>query len=263
MDLGLKGKGALVAASSKGLGLASATTLAAEGARVVMSARNEADLDAAVEAVRAETGGDVRAIPADVTKPEDIERLVSQAREELGAIDILVTNTGAPPLGGFADLTDEQWRDTFELLTLSLIRLLRLVTPEMRERKWGRVISIQSVSVKQPLAYLVLSNGVRPGAAGVLKSLVDELAKDNVTINAVLPGTFLTERLRTNFTRAAERLGKTFDEQLAESAGRVPMGRLGEPQELGALVAFLASEAAAYITGTAIQIDGGSVRALA
>jgi len=263
MDLGLEGKVALVAASSKGLGLACATALAAEGARVVMSARNESDLETAADNVRSETGAEVRAIAADVTKAEDVERLVSSTIDELGAIDVLVTNSGAPPLGTFADLTDEQWRDTFELVTLSLIRFLRLVTPQMRERKWGRIVSIQSMSVKQPLPYLVLSNGVRPGAAGVLKTLVDELAKDNVTINAVLPGTFLTERLRTNFARTAERLGKTFDEQLGESASRVPMGRLGEPDELAALVAFLASERAGYITGTAIQVDGGSVRAIA
>ena len=206
MDLGLEGKVALVAASSKGLGLACATALAAEGAKVVMSARNEAELEAAAADVRGQTGAEVHAIPADVTKAEEIERLVSRTLEELGAIDVLVMNSGAPPLGTFSDLTDDQWRETFELVTLSLIRFLRLVTPQMRERKWGRVISIQSTSVKQPLPYLALSNGVRPGAAGVIKTLVDELAKDNVTINTVLPGTFLTERLRANLARTAERL---------------------------------------------------------
>lgn len=263
MDLALTNKVALVAASSKGLGKACATELAREGARVVISSRDAGRLGQAAEDIRTETGVEVVPLVADISDESDVEDLVSTTVEQLGPIDVLVTNSGPPAGGVLEELSDEDWIEAFELVTLSVVRLLRLVVPSMRERGWGRVISIQSTSVKQPIPHLVLSNGIRPGTQGILKSVVEGAAADGVTINTVLPGMFLTDRLLNDLRGRAEKAGITTDEQVERAGKFNPTGRVGDPIELGCAVAFLASERASYINGATLQVDGGSVRALA
>jgi 3-oxoacyl-[acyl-carrier protein] reductase len=262
MDFELNNKVALVVASSKGLGRACALELAREGARVAVSSRDPGRLDEAAREIEAETGAEVIPVVGDVSKEAHVEEVVSTTVERLGPIEILVTNTGAPAGGLFDDLSDEDWLEAFELVTLSVVRLLRLVLPPMRERGWGRVISIQSTSVKQPIPHLVLSNGIRPGTQGILKSVVQGAAADGITINTVLPGIFLTDRLRNDLGGRAEQAGTTIEQQINEVAKLNPTGRVGEPKELGSVVAFLASEQASYINGATIQVDGGSIRAL-
>ncbi len=260
MDLGLNGKVALVAASSKGLGKASALALAREGARVTICARSEADLEAAAEEIRRDAHAEVLAVPADLTNAEDIQRVVSATVEHFGGVDVLVNNSGGPALGRFPDLTDDDWRQAFEVVTLNFVRFVREVTPHMREKRWGRIVGIQSSSVKEPVQYLHLSNGVRPGIAGLTKAIMPELAKDGITINLVLPGMFLTSRINPSLANGTAPVDKVVKEQLAPLAATIPMGRLGEPIELGHLVAFLASELASYITGAVYQVDGGNIK---
>jgi 3-oxoacyl-[acyl-carrier protein] reductase len=259
MDLGLSGKVALVGASSKGLGKASALALAREGARVTICARTEADLQAAAAEIRDETRGEVLAVPADLATAEGVQTVVKATVERFGGVDVLVANSGGPPRGGFADLTDDDWRAAFELVTLNFVRFVREVTPFMREKGWGRIVGIQSSSVKEPVPYLDLSNGLRPGIAGLIKAIMPDLAKDGITINLVLPGMFLTSRIHPALGARSAEADKMVQEQLAPLAATIPLGRLGEPAELGHLVAFLASEQASYITGAVYQVDGGRI----
>jgi 3-oxoacyl-[acyl-carrier protein] reductase len=259
VDLGLAGKVALVAAASKGLGKASALALAREGARVVICARTEADLAAAADEIRRHTGAEVLAVPADLATAAGVDHVVAAAAGHFGGIDVLVSNSGGPPLGGFADFTDEDWRQAFEVVTLSFVRFIRSAVPHLRARPWGRIIGIQSSSVKQPVPGIDLSNGIRPGVAGLMKALMPDLAKDGITINLVLPGTFLTPRISPEAGRSPEG-DRALQERFAAAAAAIPVGRLGEPGELGSLVAFLASQQAGYITGAVYQIDGGAIR---
>ena len=259
MDLGLKGKTALVTASSKGMGKACALGLAAEGARVVMCARTERDLTAAADEVRARTGGEVLAVPADVTRADDVKALVARARDAFGGVDVLVANAGGPPRGVFDELADEQWYGAFEVSLLSVVRLIRQVLPDMRARRWGRIITIQSSSVKQPIAGLDLSNAVRPGTAGLMKTLAGDLGRDNILVNTVCPGRILTDRL----LGGARQAGLPTDEYLRQAGVDVPLGRVGTPEEFANVVVFLASERASYVTGVALLVDGGLVRGLA
>ena len=256
MDLGLAGKTAIVAASSKGLGKACALALAAEGAHVTVCARTPADLEAAAADIRQVTGAQVLAVPADLATAAGIEDVVAATVQRFGGVDVLVTNSGGPPRGVFADVTDDDWVAAFELVTLGFVRFVRAVTPLMRERNWGRIIGIQSSSVKQPVAGIDLSNGLRPGLAGLMKALAPGLAKDGITVNLVLPGAFRTDRVLASLAGlpAAE-----VSARLAAMGAAIPVGRLGEPAELGSLVTFLASAQAAYITGAAYQVDGGSI----
>ncbi|MBI2218562.1 MAG: SDR family oxidoreductase [Candidatus Rokubacteria bacterium] len=256
MDLGLTGKTALVTAASKGMGKACALGLAAEGARVVVCARTEADVNAAADEIRAKTGAEVLALRADVTRADDVERLVARAQDRFGAIDVLVANCGGPPRGGLEQFTDEQWHQAFDVAVLSTVRLIRAVVPGMRGRRWGRILTIQSTSVKQPVDGLLLSNAVRPGIAGLVKTLSTDLGKDGITINAVLPGRIMTDR----FLSGARQAGVPVDEYVARSSQDIPLGRVGTPEEFANVVVFLASERASYVTGVAMQVDGGVVR---
>ena len=259
MDLGLAGKTALVTASSKGMGKACALGLSAEGARVVMCARTERDLTAAADEVRARTGGEVLAMTADVTRADDVKALVSRARDAFGGVDVLVANAGGPPRGFFDELADEQWYGAFEVSLLSVVRLIREVLPDMRRRRWGRIVTIQSSSVKQPIAGLDLSNAVRPGTAGLMKTLASDLGRDNILVNTVCPGRILTDRL----LGGARQAGVSPEAYAVQAGADVPLGRVGTPEEFANVVVFLASERASYVTGVALLVDGGLVRGLA
>ena len=262
MDLGLKDRVALVAASSRGLGKACALELAREGARVVICSRDPEHLAAAADEIASATGAEVLPVEADLTDHAQISNLVAQTMDLLGSIDILVTNNGGPPAGFFDDFDDEAWLAAHQLTLLSAVRLIRAVLPAMRARKWGRIINITSVSVKQPIDNLLLSNVYRPGVIGLAKTLSAQVAADGITVNNVAPGYTRTGRV-LDLSRARAAGGdQMVEEVLSATVANVPMGRMGEPAELAALVAFLASERAAYITGATIQVDGGYVTSL-
>lgn len=263
MDLGLKGKIALVTAASKGLGYACAAALATEGTLVTINSRSKETVELAAQKIERETGGRVLAVVADVAREEEIEALVAATVQKFGPIDILVNNAGGPPAGRFEALSDAQWQSAFEVNLLSAVRLIRFVLPYMRQRGGGRIINIVSTSVKEPIAGLLLSNAVRPGVVGLAKTLSVELAPANITVNNVCPGRFLTDRIRQgHMVREKITQGMSEPEALNSLAKDIPMGRIGNPEELGALVAFLASAQAGYITGTTLQIDGGLTRSL-
>lgn len=258
MDLGLRGKVALVTGASKGMGKACALGLAAEGARVVMCARNEGDLKAAVEEVKTRTKAEVLGVPGDVTKADQVRALVGRVKDAFGSPDVLIANCGGPPRGFFDDFDDAAWHGAVEVSLLSTVRLVREVLPGMRAKKWGRILTIQSVSVKQPLADLMLSNAVRPGVHGMMKTLALELAKDNILVNTLCPGRILTDRLLGGLTAS----GLSREEYLARQSAEIPMGRVGTAEEFANVAVFLASERASYVTGVALQVDGGLVRGL-
>jgi 3-oxoacyl-[acyl-carrier protein] reductase len=262
MDLGLKGRVALVAAASQGIGFAAARELASEGARVFLCSRDEGRARAAAERIEAETGTPCVGLRADVTSDEDASRFVELAQEGAGRIDICVTNAGGSPASTFANTDLEMYRTAFELNALSAIRLARLVLPLMRGQRWGRLINVTSISVKQPIEGLLLSNTVRAGLTGWAKALSTEVAADNVTVNNVAPGYTLTEH-QDEVAEARGRVAGTSREEIIEGwANQIPMRRLARPEEIGAAIAFLASERAAYITGVTLQVDGGWIRGL-
>jgi 3-oxoacyl-[acyl-carrier protein] reductase len=262
MDLGIKDRVALVAAASKGIGYAAARELAKEGARVFLCSRDEKRASDAAQKLHEETGAAVAGIGADVTDNESVERFVKVALERAGRVDILVNNAGGPPSTTFADTDLEMFRKAFELNALSAIRLAKLVLPGMRAQKWGRIVNITSVSVKQPIDGLLLSNTVRAGLTGWAKTVATEVAADNVTVNNVAPGYTLTGRQEELAAARAAAMGKPKEDMIGLWAAQVPMRRLASAEEIGAAVAFLASERASYITGVTLQVDGGWVRSL-
>lgn len=262
MDLGLKGKVAIVAASSKGIGRATAEAFAAEGARITMCARNAADLTKAADAIRDRWRVEVLAVPADVTHSDDVTRVVRETVERWGTVHVLVNNAGGPPAGVFDDMDDAKWQSAFELNLLSTIRLVREVLPHMRKIGGGAIINLQSTSVKVPLENLILSNTIRSGVIGLAKSLSLELAKDGIRVNNVLPGAILTDRLRQMTALRAQKLGKTFEEMQRAREVEIPLGRIGDPEDVANMIVFLASDRARYVTGVTVQVDGGVVRSI-
>jgi 3-oxoacyl-[acyl-carrier protein] reductase len=262
MDLGLKDKVALVAAASRGLGRAVAEELAAEGASLVLCARDPATLAETAAAIADSTGARVLAVPADVTNVDQIARVVDSGNERFGRIDILVTNAGGPPAGRFEQITREQWEQASRLTLFSAIELARQVLPGMKQRRWGRILNITSIAVKQPVENLMLSNSLRAGLTGFARTLANEVAADGVTVNNILPGYTRTERLEELAGMMADKLGISAAQFRGKWEQEIPMGRLGEPREFAAVAAFLVSERASYITGTSIQVDGGWIRSL-
>lgn len=243
MDLQLKGKRALVMGSSAGIGRAVAESLIAEGVQVVLCARSNDKLQAAVNEIGAKAG-----FACDLSKAGAARQLVQQAAESLGGIDILVANTGGPKKGSFAEISDQQWHEDFQSLWMSFIESTKEVLPNMRKQKFGRILVVTSLAAKEPLANLTTSNGLRAGLAGLAKSLANEVAIDNVTVNLLLPGYTATDRLK-DF-----KFGDDWFKQ------NIPAGRLGDPKEIADLACFLASPRAGYITGQSIAVDGGSIR---
>jgi 3-oxoacyl-[acyl-carrier protein] reductase len=257
MDLQLTNKTALVLAASKGLGKACATALAAEGANVVIGARNPATLDATAKEIAALGKGQVLAVPIDVLQPDDAGKIIDAAIQKFGRLDILVNNAGGPPFGKFESFTESNWQSAFELTLLSTIRFCHLAIPHLKKSGNGRIINITSLSVMTYVPQSILSTSLRMGVIGMSKMLSEELAPHHITVNNVAPGLIMTDRVKETLQ---PRLGVTEEELLAERARTIPAGRIGKPEELAALVAFLASPLAAYITGATIPVDGGAIR---
>ena len=257
MDLGLKGKAAFVAGGSMGLGRAVALELAKEGAKVAIGALDDPHLNEAAELIRRDTGSEVLAIPVDVSDAQQAKAVVRRAIGHFGTLDILVNNAGGPPSADFVDIDETLWEKGFRLNLLSTILMTREAVPVMKAKGWGRIINMTSISVKQPIDGLIISNTIRSGVIGLAKTLSTELAPFNVTVNNVCPGFTMTDRVRNLAKAMAEKEGTTPEAIIGRWEASIPMKRLGTPEEFAALVAFLASERSGYITGAAIQIDGG------
>ena len=262
MDLGIRGKVALVAASSRGLGRATAEELAAEGCDLVMCARGEAALRETADGIRRASGVRVVDVAADLSTAEGITRVVDAAMRELGRVDILVTNTGGPPAGPFESHSREAWQDAVRGNLESVVELVRAVLPGMKERRWGRIVNVTSIAVKQPVDNLILSNSVRAAVTGFARTLANEVAPFGVTVNSVMPGYTLTDRVEELAQKNAALRGTSPEAERGTWERQIPMGRLGEPREFGAMVAFLCSDRASYTTGASIPVDGGWIKAL-
>ncbi|MDX8343155.1 SDR family oxidoreductase [Rossellomorea sp. YZS02] len=263
MDFGLKDKAVIVTASSKGLGKATALELAKEGARVLISSRNEDELQkAASEIMKLSDNQHIHYMTCDMTKPEEIRSLVETAVTKLGGVDILVNNTGGPPAGGFQEFDDDDWQYAFELNLLSYIRTIREVIPHMKKVNGGRIVNIASSSTKQSIDGLILSNTFRTGMVGLSKSLSRELAQDQILINTVGPGRIATDRVAELDQLNAEKRNISSEELKSMSEKAIPIGRYGEPDEFAKVIAFLVSDANTYLTGQSLVVDGGMVTAL-
>jgi 3-oxoacyl-[acyl-carrier protein] reductase len=262
MDLGLKNRVAMVAASSQGLGLATAEAFAAEGCRVAMCARNEQTLQAAAEKIRKQYGVEVFAEALDVGEPDAVSRFVAAVANKFGSVDICVTNAGGPPAKGFLAATLDDWQRALELNFLSTVYFAREVIPHMQRKHWGRIITITSITTKQPVADLVLSNAVRAAVVGLVKSLANEFGKDGILVNNVGPGFTATDRLKELARARSSASGKNAQEIFDAWAADAPLKRLGEPRELAETVVWLASERASYVTGQTVLVDGGMYKGL-
>jgi 3-oxoacyl-[acyl-carrier protein] reductase len=262
MELGIKGRTAIVAAASSGLGKATAMVLAAEGARVVINARREDELAAAADEIRSATRTEVLPIAGDVTNEDNVRNLVSETLNRFGSVDILVANAGGPPAGFFDDFSAQDYRHALELNLISTINLCREAVPHMRKRGWGRIVAITSIAAKQPVENLILSNTARAGVLGFMKSLSQQVAREGITVNTVCPGYHLTDRLKSLAPLTAKKEGISVEAVYARWAASTPMNRIGDPEEFAAVVGFICSERASYLTGAVIQVDGGAYRAL-
>lgn len=262
MDLGLTSRVALVAASSQGIGLATADAFAAEGCRVAMCSRNAENLEAAAAQIRSHRRAEVFSQPCDVGNPSAVARFVDAVAAKFGTVDICVTNAGGPPAKGFLATTQDEWQRAIDLNFLSTVYFAREVIPHMQRQCWGRIITITSISTKQPVADLVLSNAVRAAVVGLVKSLANEFGKDGILVNNVAPGFTATDRLKQLAKTRAAASGKTEQELIDGWAAEVPLRRLGDPKELAATVVWLASERASYVTGQTVLVDGGLYKGL-
>jgi len=262
MDLGLRGRVAIVTGSSQGIGKAIALGLSQEGARVTICARNEKQLNETAKEIESTTGVQVYAVQTDLTKDDDIRRLVAKTSEVFGRIDVLVNNTGGPPLSTFLETSEDRWKRAADLLLMSVVTTCLEVIPHMQERKWGRIINMTSFAAKQPAERLILSNALRAGILGLTKTLSNELAEDGILVNAVCPGRTLTRRVEELAKAQAKTTGKTCEEIIKGWESQIPLKRLAQPKEIADLVVFLASERASYITGAVFQVDGGVIKGL-
>jgi 3-oxoacyl-[acyl-carrier protein] reductase len=262
MDLGIKGKVALVAAASQGLGRAVAEELAAEGASLVLCARGEERLNQTCDEIREGTGVHIIPVVGDLSVTADVERIFKEGIDRFGQIDILVTNTGGPPTGKFETLSRENWDEATRGLLTSVLGLTRLVLPGMKERRWGRILNITSIAAKQPIGDLMLSNSMRAAITGFAKTLANEVAEYGITVNNVMPGYTATERVEDLAQTLAKKEGVESAAIRSRWESEIPMKRLGKPEEFAALAAFLVSERASYITGSSIAVDGGWIRSL-
>ena len=262
MDLELAGRVAIVGGGSKGLGRACAQVLAAEGARVAICSRSKADLEKAAQEMRDTTGGDVFAFAGDLDRHETIKALIAATVERFGRLDIMVNNSGGPPLARAHNATEEQWETALQRSLLFFSRMSREALPHLKRSGAGRIINVLASTVYQPIPNLALSGVTRMGVIAFAKSLADEVGRDGILINNVCPGSLLSERMLSNVTSRAKELGISVDEALAQRAAETSVGRVGDPMEMAYLVAFLASSRASYITGTTMRVDGGLVRSV-
>lgn len=262
MDLGLKDKVAIIGGASKGLGRASAQVLAEEGAKITICSRTSADLEKAADEIRSSTGAEVMTYAADLDKLESIIGMISSTVEHFGGLDILVNNSGGPPLARAVDATEDQWETAVHRSLMFFGRMCRESIPHLKQRGGGRIINILASTVYNPIPNLALSGATRMGVVAYSKSLADEVGRDGILVNNVCPGSILSERMLSNVTSRAQELGITVEEGLANRAKETALGRVGEPVELANLVAFLASDKSTYITGTTILVDGGLVRSV-
>ena len=262
MDLGLQGRIALLAAASKGLGRAVAEELAAEGVSLVLCARGDVALRETADHIARGYDVPVLAVPADVGKPGEPERVAKEGIARFGRIDILLTNSGGPPPGSFESLSPAAWDQAAALVLGSVVAFCRAVVPGMKERRWGRILNVTSIAAKQPVDNLMLSNSVRAAVIGFARTLANEVAPYGITVNNLLPGFTRTDRMVELSEVTAKKEAITAEQALARYSAAVPMGRMGEPREFAALAAFLASDRASYITAQSVAIDGGWIRSL-
>jgi 3-oxoacyl-[acyl-carrier protein] reductase len=258
MDLGLKGRVAMVAAASKGIGKACALALAQEGCRVSICSRDAENLNQAVDEISVQ--GETMSLVADISSPQGIEDWYQKTVGSFGQVDILVTNTGGPPVSRFLQLTDEQWMAGVESTLMNVVRLSRLVIPGMQQRQWGRIIHLTSLVAKQPVDELTISSTLRAGLSGLTKTMANQLGPDHITVNAVLMGHILTDRQQHLADVRTKEQGITHEQYFERQAAEIPLRRIGEPREVGEVVAFLASECASYVTGVSLQVDGGIIK---
>jgi 3-oxoacyl-[acyl-carrier protein] reductase len=261
MDLGLKEMRALVLASSQGLGAATAAQLALEGAKVAINGRDPAKLANTQAAMRQSTQGEIIAIPGDVTRADDARRVVEETARQFGGIDILVTNAGGPPAASFDKLSADDWKQAYDLLVMSVVYTLQAALPILRLAEKPAILAITSISTKQPVEGLILSNSVRMAVAGLVKTLADELGPQGIRVNAILPGLTRTERMTYLIKNRAESANISAQEVIKNQTAGIPLKRLGEPDEFGRVAAFLVSPAASFIHGAMIPVDGGQLRA--
>lgn len=262
MDLGIKGKVAVVAASSRGIGKAIALGLAEEGANLSIFSRSKDEIERTASEIKSRFPVEIIASAADVTNGKEIDGVIERTADRFGKIHILINNAGGPPFGFFRDFERQDWKDALELNLLSGVYLARKAAPFMKKQNWGRIVNITSVAVKQPIDGLILSNTARAGLIGFSKTLSNELAENNILVNNICPGRIYTDRIRALAEKRASQSGIEYEEAIREMENDIPLRRIGSPEELAALACFLASEKASYMTGTTIQVDGGLVRGL-